>query len=183
MAERRPRRRNQTVRSPEEEAPDFGKVLDFMRLIWGVSHGLQSTSKRMEAAYGITGPQRLVVRIVGRWPNVSAGELADTLRLHPSTLTGVLRRLEERGVIERRPVARDRRRVRLRLTPVGRAIDRKYRGTVEDAVGRALAGIDASKIRAASDVLEALNRALESPNANADRRSRPRGHLEAAVGD
>src|SRR5512146_1996532 len=72
------------------ESPVLGDVLEFMRLIWGISHGLQSTSKRMEAQLGITGPQRLVVRIVGRCPGVSARELAHTLHLHPSTLTGVL---------------------------------------------------------------------------------------------
>jgi len=146
-------------------ARTLGDVLDFMRLIWGISHGLQSTSKRMEAVHGITGPQRLVVRILGRRPGVSAGELADTLRLHPSTLTGVLRRLEDRRIIERRRGEHDRRRVRLRLTSAGRAIDRQHRGTVEDAVRRALRGLDAAKVRTASDVLVALNDALAAQTA------------------
>jgi len=119
----------------------------------------------MEAVHGITGPQRLVVRILGRRPGVSAGELADTLRLHPSTLTGVLRRLEDRRIIERRRGEHDRRRVRLRLTSAGRAIDRQHRGTVEDAVRRALRGLDAAKVRTASDVLVALNDALAAQTA------------------
>ena len=80
-----------------------------MRVIWGISHGLQSTSKRMEARLGITGPQRLVVRILGYQPGATAGELARVLRLHPSTLTGVLRRLEDRGLIARSPGEHDRR--------------------------------------------------------------------------
>lgn len=162
MPRQRTRQRDRGTRSGKVTEPVLGSVLDFMRLIWGISHGLQSASKRMEAAYGITGPQRLVVRILGRCPDASAGELADTLHLHPSTLTGVLRRLEGRGIIERRPVAHDRRRVRLRLTTAGRTIDRKRQGTVEDAVRRALAVVDSSKIQAASDVLQALNQALES---------------------
>ena len=40
----------------------------FHALLWAVDHGLTSISKRMERALGITGPQRLVVRIVGRRP-------------------------------------------------------------------------------------------------------------------
>ena len=39
-------------------------VLDFMRLLWSVEHGLERMSKRMGNELGITGPQRLVLRIV-----------------------------------------------------------------------------------------------------------------------
>ncbi|HSP92239.1 MAG TPA: MarR family transcriptional regulator [Vicinamibacterales bacterium] len=140
--------------------PAFGDVLEFMRLIWGISHGLQATSKRMEAGQGITGPQRLVVRIVGRLPGLAAGKLANVLHLHPSTLTGVLRRLEDRGVITRRPGERDRRQARLYLTAAGAAIDRRHAGTVEAAVRRALAGLDSDSIEAATKVLRALETAL-----------------------
>ena len=48
-------------------------VLDFLRLLWSIEHGLQRMSKRMEGELGITGPQRLVLRIVGRFPGLSAG--------------------------------------------------------------------------------------------------------------
>src|SRR5437763_8985496 len=59
-------------------------VMDFMRLLWSIEHGLQRMSKRMENALGITGPQRLVLRVVGRFPDISARELAYLVRLHPS---------------------------------------------------------------------------------------------------
>jgi DNA-binding MarR family transcriptional regulator len=148
----------------------LGEVLEFMRLIWGISHGLQSTSKRMEAQLGITGPQRLAVRIVGQCPGVSAGKLAEILQLHPSTLTGVLRRLEDRGVLERRSGECDRRQAHLRLTPAGRAIDRRHAGTVEAAVRGVLSDLVPGKVRAASEVLRALETAL---NSHRRRRSRP----------
>ena len=46
-------------------------VLDFMRLLWSIEHGLQSTSKRMRARLGITGPQRLAFKIVTQFPGIS----------------------------------------------------------------------------------------------------------------
>ena len=49
--------------------------------------------KRMEQRSGVTGPQRLVLRVVGLFPGISAGALARLLHVHPSTLTGVLHRL------------------------------------------------------------------------------------------
>src|SRR3954452_19298518 len=88
-------------------------VLDFMRLLWGIEHALQSTSKRMETAHGITGPQRLVLKIVGTFPGLSAGELAHVVRLHPSTVTGIVQRLVKKGLLERQRDHGDSRRVRL----------------------------------------------------------------------
>src|SRR5713101_3874382 len=41
---------------------DLGPVLQFMKQLWALDHGLQSASKRMKATYGITGPQRLESR-------------------------------------------------------------------------------------------------------------------------
>jgi hypothetical protein len=55
--------------------PRLGEVLDFLRLIWAVDHALQTASKAMRSAIGVTGPQRLVVRIVARFPGMPAGQI------------------------------------------------------------------------------------------------------------
>jgi hypothetical protein len=47
----------------EPELP-LGGPIDFLRLIWAVDHALQRRSKSMAATIGITGPQRLVIRII-----------------------------------------------------------------------------------------------------------------------
>src|SRR3569833_1262371 len=86
----------------KKEHTPLNARLEFMRLLWAVDHGLQSASKRLEASSGVTGPQRLVIRIVGVYPGISAGEIADILVTHPSTLSGVLKRLESRGFVERK---------------------------------------------------------------------------------
>jgi DNA-binding MarR family transcriptional regulator len=136
-------------------------VLEFLRLIWAVHHGLEKTSKKMDVQLGITGPQRLVLRIVGRFPGIPAGGLAEILHVHPSTLTGVLKRLEQRGFIERRPDPRDARRASLGLTASGRRLDEVKTGTVEAAVNRALQAAGSSQVRAAGRVLRILADTLE----------------------
>src|SRR3954471_21541756 len=115
---------------PEDsKGPPLGSVLDFMRLLWAVDHALQSASKRMEAGYGITGPQRLGVGIVRRFPGIAAGRIAEILHVHPSTLTGILKRLEARGVLQRRSDPRDARRALFGLTAKGRKLDTVKTGT------------------------------------------------------
>jgi len=134
----------------------LGETLDFMRLLWAVDHGLQSRSKRMEAELGVTGMQRLVIRLIGRQPGVSAGELADLLHVHPSTLTGVLKRLVERGYVDRERDPEDARRARFSLRPGGHKIDATQAGTVEAAVRRALARLPSNRLGAAREVLAAV---------------------------
>jgi DNA-binding MarR family transcriptional regulator len=135
-------------------------ILDFMRLLWSIEHGLQRMSKRMEGELGITGPQRLVLRVVGRFPNLSASELAEIVRLHPSTITGILQRLVARGFVERQRDPSDTRRARLRLKPRAFVHTRVSRGTVEKAVTEALERSGAWNVRAARKVLTAIAQRL-----------------------
>lgn len=147
-----------------EGEPKLGRVLDFMRVLWAVDHGLQSASKRMQAEYGVSGLQRMMLRIIGRFPGTSATDLAAILHVHKSTLTGALARLEASGAIVREVDPDDARRARLRLGPQGRAIDEVRRGTVEAAVRRALARVSESQVAAARAVLEAIAEELERPD-------------------
>jgi DNA-binding MarR family transcriptional regulator len=140
--------------------PSLGAGLEFLRLLWAVDHALHSRSRRMAEERGITGPQRLVLRFVGRFPGIPPGDLARLLHLHPSTLTGILQRLEEHGWIARRPDPRDRRRALIGLTRSGRELDRDGGGTLEEAVVRALAAAPAQDVEGARRVLESLAREL-----------------------
>jgi MarR family transcriptional regulator, organic hydroperoxide resistance regulator len=119
---------------------DLDPVLGFMRILWGVEHALQSASKRMEATHRITGPQRMVLRVVDQFPNLSAGELAHALRLHPSTVTGILQRLGHRGLLTREVDPEDSRRVRLKVTAAAKPFIHHAKGTIEAAIAKALSG-------------------------------------------
>ncbi|HEU5074377.1 MAG TPA: MarR family transcriptional regulator [Polyangiaceae bacterium] len=153
--------------------PELGNVLDFMRLIWQVDHALQRTSKRMQTSLGVTGPQRFVIRIVGKFPGIPAGHLAELLHVHPSTLTGILKRLEGQGLIQRRLDARDRRRSLLRLTNKGRRFEVGAEGTVEAAIRHALDRTPAPTIEAARRLLTTIAETLDNLESPASERSGP----------
>lgn len=142
----------------------LGDTLELMRLVWAIDQGLQKTSKRMEAAIGMTGPQRLVIRLLGRFPGLAMGQLAELMLVHPSTVTGVVKRLQRRGLVERRVDRADRRRAFLYLTPKGSDWRVDKGGTVETAVRRVLASTPAVKVRHAREVLTALAAALQRAN-------------------
>jgi DNA-binding MarR family transcriptional regulator len=134
----------------------LGSALDFMRLLWAMDHGLQRRSKRMEVELGVTGMQRVVIRLIGRFPGVTAGHLAELVHVHPSTLTGVLKRVVDRGFVTRERDRTDARIAHFTLTAEGGKIDGSQAGTVEAAVRRALARLDAAQVEAARVVLSAV---------------------------
>jgi DNA-binding MarR family transcriptional regulator len=152
------------MRSPHRiREGDFAldPILDFMRQLWSIEHSLQRISKRMGSELGITGPQRLVLRVVGRFPGLSAGEVAHVVRLHPSTMTGILRRLVASKLLLRERDPRDSRRWRLRLRPRAMAYTRTAPGTVEHSVQLALRRAGTSNVRAARQVLAEVARRLD----------------------
>jgi len=143
-----------------EESPALGSALEFMRLLWALAHGMQSRSKRMEAALGVTGPQRLVIRILGRSPGVTAGALAKAMCVHPSTLTGILRRLESRGLVEKKRDRADGRKVLLMLSPAGKKLDSHQSGTTEAAVRRTLGRLEVGQVEIARNVIDLLTKEI-----------------------
>lgn len=136
--------------------------LQFMRALWVVVHALQKTSKRMNIRLGVTGPQRLVIRVVGLAPGISAGGLARVLHLHPSTVTGVLKRLEAQRLVSRLPHPTDGRRAVLRLTPSGQRLNVSADGTVEAAVRATVARVSAHDQAAVRMALELLAEHLDT---------------------
>ena len=140
----------------EPAATALPDVLRFMQVLWRVVHGLEQASKRMATTHGVTGPQRLVLRLVGLQPGISAGGLAAILHVHPSTLTGVLRRLQAQGMLTRRSDPGDRRRAVIKLTAKGRRVNDVRRGTVEASVDHALRGIPARDRACARRALAAI---------------------------
>jgi len=135
-----------------------------MRLLWSIEHGLQRASKRMENSLGITGPQRLALKIIRKFPGVSVSTLAHILHLHPSTISGVLQRLVEKDLLVREDDPADRRRARLRVKETGRRFADQPTGTVEAAIARALSHLPAAHVDRARDVLWAIASELDATN-------------------
>ena len=139
---------------------DLGPVLEFLRLLWAIEQGLNRTSRAMLRSHGITGEQRLLVRVLGKLGPTTPGRLATTLHLHPATVIRLARPLERARILVRRPDPGDGRQVLLALGPAARKVDALDAGTVEAAVRAALRKVPAARVGAARDVLVELARQL-----------------------
>jgi DNA-binding MarR family transcriptional regulator len=142
------------------EPKPLGEALVFMQVLWAVAHGLESASKRMHAELGVTGPQRLVLRIIGHHGRISAGELAEVMHIHPSSLTGMLQRLEQAELIRRESDPFDRRRALLELTRRGMRLNNQRQGTIEVIVEDTLQRMPRERVATTKAVLSTIAAAL-----------------------
>lgn len=92
---------------------------------------------------------------------MTAGQLAAVLHVDPGTVSAALRRLERKGIIERRRDPADSRRVTLGLTRKGRALDAPTAGTIEEAVEKLLASSSPGTAEIAMAVIERLTSLLD----------------------
>jgi DNA-binding MarR family transcriptional regulator len=89
-------------------------------------------------------------------------ELSDAERVQPPTMTKVLAKLEERGLIQRAPHPTDRRQVLLSATPAGRAVLLEQRRVKAEWLTRRLARLpveDREVLERAAEILEDIARA------------------------
>ena len=85
------------------------------------AHAATQFGERLKGL-GLTRPHAGILRLIALTPGLSQQELARRLAILPSQLVALLDELEERGLIERRPDARDRRTYALHLTTAGRNV-------------------------------------------------------------
>ena len=88
-------------------------------------------------------------------------ELSDAERVQPPTMTKVLAKLEERGLIQRAPHPTDRRQVLLSSTAEGREVLLEQRRVKAEWLTRRLAGLSASDrevLVLAAEILERITR-------------------------
>lgn len=76
-------------------------------------------SRRLVENYGLTGPQLATLQAAQRLAPASPSAIARAVHLSQATVTGILHRLERRGLIVRRRNGDDRRVVIIELTPDG----------------------------------------------------------------
>lgn len=76
-------------------------------------------SRQLVQSHGLTGPQALILRTLLD-DGLSAGALAKCVSLSQGTVTDILNRLEQRGLVTRVRGESDRRRVMVELSPAGR---------------------------------------------------------------
>ena len=142
------------TRSAEEGARD--EILrSIMNSVRSIERAIRMENVEVERALGISLAQMYVLQLLDERPAASVNELADRTLTHQSSVSVVVRRLTERGFVEKRPSTDDGRRVEIAITEAGRDLLRRAPNPTQAALIKGLRQLP-------SPTLEVLDGALHS---------------------
>ncbi len=121
--------------------PPLSVNREFAFVLSDVARMLRTYADHKAAQLGITRAQWVVLARLDRAEGLKQTELAEILDLQPISLTRLLDKLCDCGLIERRPDPEDRRVKRLFLTPAARPVLEKLGALGENLMATALAGV------------------------------------------
>jgi len=104
-------------------------LIELRRIIQSIDLHSRALVKRV----GMTGPQLVVLKTLSQQGEVSVGELSKVVSLRQATVTGILERLEKRGLISRRRSEKDRRRVLVLTTEKANRLLKKTPSLLQDS--------------------------------------------------
>jgi MarR family transcriptional regulator, organic hydroperoxide resistance regulator len=140
--------------------PDATVIVQGLRRI---VKALERYSRDVYRSYGLTGPQLWALKTLARRGPLSAGQLADALAVHQSSLSTLVQRLERRGLVRRERESDDRRFVRIALSERG---GRVAADAPEAAQGRLLHSLAAMSIQEVRRIRRAVNRLVDAMEAS-----------------
>lgn len=139
-----------------------------VRAIRRIIRAVEVRSRRLMADHDVTGPQLSALNVLYRRGELTGTRIAKALLLSPSTIVGVVDRLEEKGLVERRRDTVDRRRVMVRLTDSGQKLVRKIPNSVEWTLATKVRGIPEAERRRLATALEKCVHLMGADDISAD---------------
>lgn len=110
--------------------------------LYSASHAMTRAYQPLLAPLGLTYPQYLVMLVLWEQDGLAVGQVGERLKLDSATLTPLLKRLEAAGHLQRLRDTTDERRLRLQLTPKGRALRAQAAHIPEQLAAGAGCGLD-----------------------------------------
>jgi len=128
---------------PENESVIKDIVGSIRRLVRSVYLDTQKLSRQ----YGLTGPQSGVLRSLVHHGSSSSADLSRMLYVTPSNITGIIDRLERKGLVERIKKEGDRRVALITLTKEGTRLGKKMPDPIERRLISELADLDPAHVQ------------------------------------
>ena len=134
-------------------------VTDSQRILDSIRHLvrlLRLTDRAAQNELGLSGAQMFVIHELGKAPALSLSELAERTRTDQSSVSVVVSRLVEAGLVTRERDRRDARRLVLNLTRSGRAVVEKTPPAAQERIVEALERLSPADRRRFADTFGRL---------------------------
>ena len=151
---------------------------DLLFLLHDVARLLRVDADKRARQHGMTRAQWAILIWLERQPGISQKELSELLEVEPITVARLIDRLENRGMVERRPDPRDRRIWRLHLLRPARDVLHEIDDQRADMTRLVTAGIDKCAIDTMTEALIRMKATL-TQDSHASRRGTDLANAEA----
>lgn len=131
---------------------DVTRALDAVRKI---VRALRVSSRAVEKEVGVSGAQLFVLQQLAARPADSVNELAERTLTHQSTVSVVVTRLVQRGLVVRSASREDARRTEIAVSPAGLELLRRAPATIQTRLALALRNLPQEQVRNLADGLDA----------------------------
>lgn len=128
-----------STKSPD--VPESRYDLLILQSIRRIIRAVDIYSRKLRSQYELTSPQLVCLRAVVEHGPLTVTEIAHQVFLSPSTVVGILDRLEARGLVKRERDTIDRRVVHILPTPSGRQVVTRAPSALQDGLHDALKGL------------------------------------------
>ncbi|MBI9042612.1 MarR family transcriptional regulator [Lutibacter sp.] len=120
-------------------------------------------SKQVEKEQGVSIPQLLCLQFLAEQKDFKANatQLKDFLNLNASTISGILRRLEKKGLVAKLPKASDKRITLLLLTTNGMKLIKSAPITFQQKLSEKLQALPPEKLQTIIDGIDILTNIME----------------------
>jgi DNA-binding MarR family transcriptional regulator len=138
-------------------APEIvGDVTTVMDSLRAIVRAVRISTRAVEKAIGISGAQLFVLQQLDDSPARSVNELADRTSTHQSSVSTVVSRLVERGLVKREPSADDARRMEISITERGRRLMQTAPRTAQSRMQEAMTRMPREDLHRLAQGLEVL---------------------------
>ncbi|HEV2719342.1 MAG TPA: MarR family transcriptional regulator [Thermoanaerobaculia bacterium] len=132
---------------------DSQRILDSIRRLVRL---LRLADRAAQNELGLSGAQLFVLQELGKTPSLSLNELAERTRTDQSSVSVVVTRLVEAGLVARDRDVRDARRLVLTLTKSGTAVVRRSSPAAQERILFVVEGMPAADRKRFADAFERL---------------------------
>lgn len=150
--------------------------LTFLFTLHDLARTMKLYADQKASQFGMTRSQWAVLAKLERSEGLKQSELAELMDVQPITLTRLIDRLCDNGLIERRADADDRRAKRLYLTDAAKPILKHLHALRAEITGEALQGFDEAAIRKLVEQLDAIKDNIRDAM-SADNNEKARRHV------
>lgn len=120
-------------------------------------------SKKIQKEYGVSIPQVLCLQYLrdSKYYQAGQGDIRKFLNLNASTTSGIINRLESKGLVARLPRTGDKRTVTISLTSKGDELMQKIPSLLHEQLTNKLEKLDRATLTKIQESLELLEKLLE----------------------